>query len=179
MTNLAIGCRVLIGVVFVIAVAGKLRRATAFTDFVGSVRQMGVLPSALARPAAVAVAAAELAIVLALAVPARQPGVLGFGLAVGLLAAMTAGIAMSLARGNREPCRCFGRSETPLGARHVGRNVVLVAVALLGLLGSLSGGPVDAGTAVVVAVAGAVLGGLVVMLDDLIALVEPASTGIG
>jgi hypothetical protein len=171
MTYLAIGCRVLIGVVLAVAVAGKIRRAAAFSEFVGSVRRMGVLPPVLAAPAAIAVVAAELAIVLALAVPARESGVLGFGLATGLLAALTIGIVMSLAGGNREPCRCFGRSETPLSARHVGRDVALVAVALLGLLSSLSGTTVDPGIAVVAAVCGAVLGGLVVMLDDLVALV--------
>jgi hypothetical protein len=171
MTYLAIGCRVLIGVVFAVALAGKLRGAIAFADFVGSVRRMGVLPPVLARPAAVAVVTAELAIVLALAVPVREPGLLGFGLATSLLAVLIAGIAISLRGGNREPCRCFGRSEAPLGARHISRNVLLVAVALLGLLASLSGMPTDAGAAAVVAVGGAVLGGLVVMFDDLVALV--------
>lgn len=170
MTYLAIGCRVLIGVVLAVAVVGKLRGAAAFADFVGSIRQMGVLPAALAGPGAIVVVAAELTIVVVLSVPAREAGVVGFGLAAGLLTALTAGIAMSLARGNREPCRCFGRSQTPLSGRHVGRNLSLVAVALLGFLGSLSGTPIDLGIALVVAVGGAVIGGLVVMLDDLIAL---------
>jgi len=179
MTYLAIACRVLLGVVFAVAVAGKLRGSGAFVDFAGSIRRMRVLPSALVRPVAILVLATELTIVLALAVPARAAGVLGFGLAVGLLAAMTVGITISLSRGNREPCRCFGRSETPLGARHVGRNTLLVAVGLLGLLGSLSGMPTDLGTAVVAAVGGAVVGGLVVMFDDLVALLAPTSPGRG
>ncbi|MEV7230789.1 MauE/DoxX family redox-associated membrane protein [Polymorphospora sp. NPDC051019] len=170
MTYLAVGCRVLIGVVFAVAVAGKLRGPNAFADFVRSIRGMGVLPPALARPAATAVVVAELTIVLAIAAPARTAGVLGFGLAAALLAAFTTGIATMLARGNRKPCRCFGRSETPLGARHVGRNIALVAVALVGLLASLSGTPVEPGLAVTVGVTAAVVGGLVVMLDDIITL---------
>ncbi|WP_329101873.1 hypothetical protein OG792_22260 [Micromonospora sp. NBC_01699] len=170
MTYLAIGCRVLIGVVFAVAVAGKLWKPTAFAGFVSSVRAMGVLPPALARPAATAVVAAELTIVLAVVGPARGAGILGFGLAAALLIALTAGIAMSLARGSRAPCRCFGRSETPLGVRHVGRNIALVAVAFVGLLASLSSTPVELGFAVTVAVAGAVVGSLVVMLDDIITL---------
>ncbi len=171
MTHLAIGCRVLIGVVFIVAVVTKLRRPAALTDFGWSLQQMNLLPSALVRPAATAVVVAELAIVLALAGPAKEAGILGFTLAAGLLTAFTVGIATSLIRGNRNPCRCFGRSETPLGYRHVGRNIALLAVALVGLVTSLSGTPVDPSVAVVVAVAGAVLGGLIVMLDDILALV--------
>jgi hypothetical protein len=173
-TYLAIGCRVLIGVVFAAAAVGKLRGATAFAGFVGSLRRMGVVSPPLTRPVAIGVAAAEVAVVLALAVPVRESGVLAFGVAAGLLAAFTAGVARALASGNREPCRCFGRSETPLSARHVGRNAALVGVALLGLLCPVSGTPTDPGVALVVAVAGAVIGGLVVMLDDLLALVGRA-----
>jgi len=170
MTYLGIGARVLIGVVFAVAFVGKVRNRKAFDEFVRSTRAMGVLPSALVRPVSVVVVAAELLVVLALAVPTREAGALGFGLAAALLAAFTVGIAVSLTRGKRASCRCFGGKGTPLRAHHVGRDLALVAVALVGLLGTLASAPVDPGVAVVTAAAGALLAGLVVMLDDILAL---------
>lgn len=170
MTYMAIGCRALLGIVFVVAVIAKLRGAAAFAEFVGSVRRMDVLPPGLVRPAAIAVVATEAAIVLVLTVPTPEAGLLAFGVAAALLAVLTTGVAMALAGGNREPCRCFGRSGTPLGKHHLGRNLALLVVAAVGLSGSLSGAPVDGGVAGAVVVGGAVIGGLVVMLDDLVAL---------
>lgn len=170
MTYLAIGCRLLLGVVFLVAVAGKLRGPAAFTAFVSSLRRMRVLPAALARPVATAVVAAEATIVAAAAVPVHAAGVLACGLAAALLTVLTAGIVTSLARGGQEPCRCFGTADTPLGARHVARNAALVTVAVAGLLAAPSGGPVDPALAAVAAVAGAVTGAVVVMLDDIVAL---------
>ncbi len=170
MTYLAIGCRALLGIVFVVAVIGKLRGPAAFAEFVASIQRMDVVRPRLVRPAAIAVVAAEIVTVLALSVPTPGAGVFAFGSAAALLAVLTTGIAMALAGGNREPCRCFGRSEAPLGRRHLGRNLALLAVAAVGLASSLSGTPVDRGVAVAVVVGGAVIGGLVVMLDDLVAL---------
>lgn len=170
MTYLGIGARVLIGVVFAVAFVGKVRGRKAFDEFVRSTRAMGVLPAALVRPVSFGVVAAELLIVLALAVPTREAGALGFGLATALLAAFTVGIAVSLARGKRASCRCFGDKDTPLRAHHVGRDLALIAVALVGLLGTLATTPVDPGVALVTAVAGALLAGLVVMLDDILAI---------
>nr|WP_189244750.1 MauE/DoxX family redox-associated membrane protein [Streptosporangium pseudovulgare] len=167
----------MIGVIFLIAAAGKLGGPGRFGAFVRSLRRMEVLPPGLVRPAALVFTAAEVVIVLLLAVPARAAGTAGFGVAAALLAAFTAGIAMSLARGNREPCSCFGRSETPLGAGHVARNLVLVAVALLGLAASAASpagrGP-EFGEAAVAGLAGLVAGVLVTVIDDLVALFRPA-----
>ncbi|GLF99549.1 MauE/DoxX family redox-associated membrane protein [Streptomyces yaizuensis] len=153
-----------------------------------------------ARPLAVAVVTAEAALVPALALPGvlappaaldAVPGtaagtaavllVCGLALAAVLLAAFTA-LAVSAARGgNRVPCRCFGRTTTPLGAVHAVRNAVLLAVAVTGLVATAlpgwspgAGDPVAALTAVL---AGAALGLLTTALDDLAALFRPLPRG--
>lgn len=55
--------------------------------------------------------------------------------AAALLTAFTALVATNLARGHRPPCACFGAwSRTPLGPRHLVRNGLLVAAAVLATL---------------------------------------------
>ncbi|MFF5209760.1 MauE/DoxX family redox-associated membrane protein [Streptosporangium sp. NPDC000396] len=175
MVYLAVGCRFLIGVVFAVAAVNKLSGRRRFNAFVWSLRRMEVVPEGLVRPAALVSAAAEVVIVLLLAVPANVPGMAGFAVAAGLLTAFTVGIAMSLKRGNKEPCACFGRSETPLGAGHVVRNLLLIAVTLLGLAASAAGGHAELGEAAIGALAGLVLGALVTAFDDIVALFRPTS----
>ena len=52
--------------------------------------------------------------------------------AVALLLAFTALIALRLAQGRRPPCVCFGGfSAKPIGALHLVRNVVFIAIAVL------------------------------------------------
>lgn len=52
--------------------------------------------------------------------------------AVVLMTAMTILIVTRLLDGSRPPCACFGtRSKRPLGAFHVVRNLVLLAVAVI------------------------------------------------
>ena len=63
---------------------------------------------------------------------ARRPAAIA---AIGLLIVFTALIVSRLRRGEHPPCACFGAlSATPIGIRHVVRNAVLVAFALLALL---------------------------------------------
>jgi hypothetical protein len=61
------------------------------------------------------------------------------------------------------------RSRDP-AIHHVVRNIGLIVVAGIGLATSLSGAAVDPGMAVAAAAGGAVIGGLVTRLDDLVAL---------
>ena len=52
--------------------------------------------------------------------------------AMALLSAFTALIALRLSQGRRPPCACFGGfSATPIGAPHLVRNVVFIAIAVL------------------------------------------------
>ncbi len=172
MQYVAVACRVLIGVVFVAAAVGKLSGRTAFHAFVLSLRRMKVIPSGWATPAAAASVSAEIAIVVLVFTPLWTAGRIGLGLAAVVLAVFAGAITLSLRRGNTEPCQCFGRSATPLGWHHVARNAFLVAVCLLGLLSE--GGPIDLATAAVPAIAGLVVAGIVIMLDDIVYLFKPA-----
>jgi hypothetical protein len=56
-------------------------------------------------------------------------------LAVVTLVVFTLFIVRRILDGTRPPCACFGRaSARPLGRRHVSRNCVLIAVAVIGVL---------------------------------------------
>ena len=92
-----------------------------------------------------------------------------------LLGAFTVGMAISLRRGDRAPCHCFGTRAAPLGAGQVIRNLVLSLVAVVGAATAL-GGPGDVGVAgvAVAAFAGLSAGLLATRLDDLLDLFTSA-----
>lgn len=176
MTALELGCRLLLGVVFLASVWGKLADLPAFA---GSLRALRVLPAPArtARPVAVTVVVLEAAVPLLLAVPLVTAGVAGFGVAFCLLATFSVAILVSRRRGARAPCRCFGHAAAALGPRHVVRNVLLAGAALLGaataagLVGA--GGNAAAhhpGALLVGALSGLVVAVLAVMSDDLVEL---------
>ena len=126
MDLLIVIARLLLAAVFAVSGVAKLldragtRRALA--DF-------GV-PVALVRPAGVLLPAAELAVAASLALtPAAWWGALG---ALVLLAAFVVVLSVSLARGRRPDCRCFGQLGTsPIGWGTVARNVALMIAAAL------------------------------------------------
>lgn len=61
--------------------------------------------------------------------------------AAGLLSGFTAAVAVRLRRGEAVPCGCFGEtSPEPVGPDTVLRNVLLVALALVGAGGGTDGG---------------------------------------
>jgi hypothetical protein len=127
--------RVVIGGMFLVALAGKLRDPAAFRL---ALRGFRVVPRHLERPAASAVLAAEAAVVLLLTARASAP--IGLALAVLLLAAFTAGTARVVARGDRVPCGCFGRSSAPIGRAHVARNALLAVAGAAGAVAGLAPG---------------------------------------
>lgn len=177
MQYVAIACRLLIAAVFIASAATKLAGPSAFGAFTQSVRTMRVLPTAWSRPVAYVVVVAEVFAAVLVLVPLTFPAVVGFAIAAGLLAAFAVGITISVRRGERTPCRCFGTSTTPLGPLHVFRNIFLICGCVLGAAAILLAGPFDWGGAAVAAVAGLVLGALVVVLDDIAALFRsPASS---
>jgi hypothetical protein len=71
------------------------------------------------------------------------------------------------------PCRCFGASTTPLSLRHIVRNAVLIAIAVLGAVATIGSAAAQLPVAIMAGVVGAVLGMLVAAMDDLMALVRP------
>jgi hypothetical protein len=171
MFYLVLTCRCLLGVVFAVSAASKLRPA-GFADFTRTVRAVVPGWSRWAGPIAAAVAAGEAMVVAGLFLPSTTP--YGFGLAGLLLAAFVFAIVHTLRRGAAVRCRCFGSSGTPLGYPHVVRNALLIAVAVAGLLGTA----VTAGTglavplpAAAVSVAGGVVAAAVLIrLDEIVEL---------
>jgi hypothetical protein len=176
MQYMAVMCRTCIGVVFLVAAFAKLVGPGGFRALVSSLRQMRVLPDRLVRPTAIAVIAAEAVIPLALATPLVATAVGGFGLTVMLLTAFGVAILISIRRGTRTPCRCFGTSTVPLSSRHLVRNALLGAVAVLGVVASTAGGQADPAGLAVAAFAGLVIGSLVTVMDDIIELFRPVPT---
>lgn len=177
MAYVDLGCRFALGIVFVVSAWSKLRSPAAFAVFTRSVRRLGVLPTAaMARLAAMAVAAAEVAVPILVVIPWDVSVVAGYAVAAAMLSAFTVGIALSLRRGDRTPCSCFGRSAVPLGGRHVIRNLLLVAITVGGAAAVLAGSDTeDVKVAIVAAVAGLVTGALVTVADDLAELVSPST----
>ncbi|MEV4641681.1 MauE/DoxX family redox-associated membrane protein [Actinoplanes sp. NPDC049548] len=170
MFTFAVACRALLIVVFAVAVAGKARN---FPDFTTSVRRLA--PRLPARVVARVVMSLEAVIVVLLAVPQATVAAAGSVLAGGLLAAFSVAIAAALRRGSAAPCKCFGRATTPLGPRHLARNVFLMAVAVAALAASADDDTATVAAYLVAGAAGALAGLVVVVLDDVLDLFrEPA-----
>lgn len=174
MEYLTIGCRCAIAIVFITSAVTKLSGAEAFRAFKRSVRRMKVVPKPLISLAAYAVVASEIVISVLMVIPITVTAVVGFTIAAGLLCAFTYGIVSSMRRGDQTPCRCFGKSTTPLGLRHVIRNIFLIGLCVLGFVSALNAGTVDFAMAGIAFVAGAVVGGIITVLDDVTELVWPS-----
>ncbi|MGW5343728.1 MauE/DoxX family redox-associated membrane protein [Streptomyces sp. NPDC004050] len=179
MEYLVAGARGLLGLVFLVSLAGKVAGRSAFTAFAGSVRSFGVVPPGLVRPVARTVIAGEATVCGLMAVPVRGAAAAGFAVAAALLVAFTAGIMAAVRRGAAAPCRCFGPSTTPLGTPHIVRNLALCAVAAggAGALAVPAAADARPGGAAVAAVAGLITGIVVTRLDHLVALFRPLPTG--
>ncbi|MFF4412673.1 MauE/DoxX family redox-associated membrane protein [Streptosporangium sp. NPDC001559] len=180
MQYLAIGLRCVVGAVFLISSTGKLIGRDTFGDFVASIRDMHLVPPASARSVARIVLGAELATWLLLATPTPVTGVAGFVVAAGLLAVFAVVVVLVVRRGTRAACRCFGASAVPMGPRQAVRNVILAAVAVIGVIGTLTPqkGLETAGVLIAV-LGGTMLGVLVTALDDIFELFQPMNKGIG
>jgi thiol-disulfide isomerase/thioredoxin len=129
--------RITLAAVFVVAAIAKLldREGTRH-----AVREFGA-PSALARPLALVLPVAELA-VAALLLPTAT-AVAGAAGALALLALFSAVIAGNLARGRKPACHCFGQlGSAPAARGTLARNGALAAVAAFVLVASLAEGGV-------------------------------------
>ncbi|MFJ7496361.1 MauE/DoxX family redox-associated membrane protein [Streptomyces sp. NPDC097727] len=165
--------RCLIGAVFLISFLGKISGPGKFDAFIESVHGMRIVPSRAARPVARVVLAAEGSVCLLLAAPAAVGTLAGFTLSAGLLMSFAVAIALSVRRGVRAPCRCFGASAAPLRLWHAVRNLLLTAGAAGGAVAATGSGQVHVGGAVLAVFGGLLLGGLVTVLDDLFDLFRP------
>jgi len=170
-----IGVRAVLVVVFAVAVVGKLRHRSGWREFVSSLRGFDVLPSAAVRPVAAVVAALEVTAVVMLLVP--DTVVAGYALAAALLVGFAAAMTVSLRRGARPVCRCFGGRGSTIGPVHVGRNVGLALAAVAGaVLRLLDGASPQPAPAVLAAATGVVVAAVIVRLDDVAALFAPMPT---
>lgn len=174
MAYLGLGCRCVIGLVFLVSAVSKLRSRGAFREFTAWLVSLP-LPVVRRCPGvlAAALAAVEAGIVVLDALPWAAWTVwtapAALILAAVTLAVFTAGTWLAIRRGANQPCQCFGASATPLGRRHVIRDAVLCAIAVTGAL--TAGSVATSGGGIAVSLfAGAVIALLVVFLDDLAAL---------
>jgi hypothetical protein len=164
--------RALLVVVFAGAVAGKLRSARAFGEFVDSVAVLAPAWLPERRVGALVVAAEGVAAVLLL-VPVTR--LAGYALSVLMLAAFAIGIARVVHKGQRVRCSCFGSGGGLLGRGHIVRNTLLIAAACAG---ALDGGAATTPGALVALTAGALLGLVTVGWEDIAFLLHrPALTG--
>lgn len=174
MPYIAIACRVSITVIFAIAAAGKLSGRDSFREFTRSVVAMQVVPPRAAGAAAGFSAAAELLAASLAVIPLRATGIAGCALAGLLAVAFSFAITVSLRRGNRAPCRCFGKSATPLGGRHIARNALILAISVAGI-GTLPGRAAVSAPAVIVAAAAGLFIGLgIAAYDEIGELIAPS-----
>jgi uncharacterized membrane protein YphA (DoxX/SURF4 family) len=122
--TVAVVASVVVGLVFVVAGAAKVAQGAKWP---AQAAQLGA-PSMLAPvvPWWEIVVGALLVVQLGAPWPAIA--------ALATLLLFTALIVRLLARGEHPPCACFGGwSAAPLGRRHVVRNVVLLALAIVAL----------------------------------------------
>ena len=160
--------RVLLAVVFLSAVAGKVRSRQGFAEFRDSVA--AIAPRWLpVGPVACCVVVGEAATVVLLAAPAAR--LAGYAFAAVLLAVFCAGIARVVHSRQTVRCQCFGAGGDALGRKHLVRNSLLIAVAAAGALDTST---VPAPVALTAMVAGALLGLLTTRWEDVAFLLVPA-----
>jgi hypothetical protein len=160
-------CRFTAGLVFLVALLGKVRSRRAFREFAGSVREMTTLAPPWDAAASAGVVLAEASIVALLT--AGQTAPVGFTLAGAVLLGFSGAIARAVRAGSHTACRCFGAASAPLSGRHLLRNAGLLAIATAGLSSELlrpAGGTSLAGDAIALPCAG-VVALLIIYFDDL------------
>lgn len=172
MAYTALIARALVGMVFAVSAAAKLRSPAAYRTFASWLAGLPV-PLAGRRAVPPVLAGTETAVVVAVAVPVSASA--GLVLAALTLVALTAGTAIAVRRGARVSCQCFGPSQAPLAVRHVARNTLLLTAAVAGALTSWPGiagrarlAPAGVALSLLAAVVAATF---VIFLDDLAALV--------
>lgn len=123
--------RVSVAAVFLFAAFPKLQDPATFARDIDNYH---VLPDAMVGPMAIAMPIAEVLVALALllGVHARGAALVTAGMLVTFIAAM----AQALARGIDLDCGCFGSAApTQVSGLSIGRNVLLLALTLLVILG--------------------------------------------
>ena len=171
MEYLLLTVQFIVGGVFAVSAFGKVRAQSAF---VRSLSDFGVPDQARALVGAV-VTVAEVAVVVLVLVPVTA--VVGLVLGAALLLGFAVVVGVTVRRGRRPRCRCFGVEGAPLRGAHVARNAVLAAFAAAGAVVAATtnaSSVFSAGSFVVAGVVAAVVLAVVVGFDDLLEVVAPA-----
>jgi hypothetical protein len=166
-------CATVVAATFAVSILGKVRSRSGFYSFASAIRKLPVAAARWPRSSATLVLVVQGACIPLIAVPMTR--IAGSLLAILVLVGFIIVIGVSLRRGSSEPCHCFGGShDRPMSTVDVARNLLLVAVAGIGVVGTARVG-VDAspiGLTVAVA-AGLAVAGAIVFLNDLVWLLEP------
>jgi hypothetical protein len=125
-----------LGFVFLLGATSKLRQPSAVTR---SVVRYRLLPSGLARPAALGLIALES--FLAVSLLTGWALELALPTAVASLLMFSAAVAINLVRGRQVPCGCFGDSSEMLSVRTLVRLSMLLTAAAVLLVLDLAGTP--------------------------------------
>jgi hypothetical protein len=179
MDHVSVACRGLIGLIFFLSAASKIKSRASSAEFFAVTRKL--LRVFAGRPWATplvtrvtgfAVISMELAILIALTIPSLAR--LGFGIALVALLMFSSAIAAAMHRGVRMSCACFGRSTTPLGVPHLVRNIILAVAAITGLVLGAERPETASPEALLVPVLAALATALVLIrFDDLVDLFKP------
>ncbi|MFG1711057.1 MauE/DoxX family redox-associated membrane protein [Nonomuraea sp. M3C6] len=169
MIYVSISARYLLAVVFLIAVSGKLRSGKAFQAFTTSISELDVLPRRWTRRVATIVVAGEAMMPILLLAHLRT-ALIGLILSGTMLSAFSVAITLSLRKGIKASCRCFGASSRRLGRAHLVRNLILIGVAAIGAVTAISQSLADTPGYVLSAIMGAMIGLVFTMLDDVLDL---------
>jgi hypothetical protein len=154
--------------VFALSAYGKVREQSAFARSLADFR----VPPRVRVPVAVAVTAAEVTVVPLALVPATAAA--GLALGAVLLFGFAAVIGLTLRRGSRPRCRCFGAVSAPLRGAHIVRNVGLATIAAGGaVVAATHQAPPSIGSFVVAGVLAGALLAAVANFDDLAEVVAP------
>ncbi len=170
MNAVDVGCRWLLVVVLAVAALGKARGRRPFEDFIQTLGRFGFPRAWVGPPLAATVITAEgLSALLLLVAPLA-----GYVAALALLGGFTVGLARVWRGGEPVRCRCFGASDTPVGAAHLVRNGLLLVVLVLGVFSLRAGvgGPASVGLSVLAGALGALAGLFVTRWDDLVFLLR-------
>lgn len=173
---IATACAVCLVVVFAVAAAGKVRSRATFAAFSRSLADTGLVPAGWVRLCGAVVVTSEVLIVLLLlASPlGGWTRLAGLVLAACLLAVFTVGLARALAGRRQAACRCFGTAESPLGVRHVVRNIVLWTIACCGMVTHPAADSQRPAEVLLAACFGVLAGALAVVSDDIVELFRPS-----
>jgi hypothetical protein len=181
--SIAVLC--LVGYVFAVSAAMKLRSRRAYSSFSDGLRETGLVPERLLPSIAAVLCSAEATIAAGLLTAAALTAVAASGavpLAESVLIAaswltgvLTVGVAAVIRRGTQARCACFGAvSSRPLDRTHLVRNLSLLAVVCVGLatVPLTQPRPILVGTLLAAAVSG-VAALLFIRWDDLADLLAP------